>query len=907
MDPGDPACDPASDPATRDPTGDPTAQSIPTGQDPLLFLQSLQMLWSTRELRQLREEAWRGFAALDDPLTSLLDMLDGSQGWRGRGPSLEAWVACELKRWLQTRPRPRPAQGSPGLKQLQARAVRVLAESPPSLVEPLVSIFQLQDADRSPLLAHIHRLHQEGRFKEAVVLGTKLQLQPDLDFETMSTPLLLQDKVHLVERYVDSLPDLQQRLLALLDSWCQPGFDIRVVARRYPQVTSVRLERLSPRELSRQVLHLLERYGLDPALCPNVITQQHLAALRYLCHKRLVERSLSQESWAEHVQGLVGQNQWLQEQLLQLLTAHNDAAVVARCVLDLSLPTEQLPATVATELNRLRLQEGTTEAPFEDREDDHYQLPIAREDIHFLASWEALSRHQEELLQPGQVVGMDLEWRPSFCAGGRPRASLMQVAVEGRVFLLDLPELLSPAGGPAPRAFSRLVSQLLSEPSVTKLGYGMAGDLRSLGASYPALAHAEKQLRGSLDLLQVHKQMRVVDMPAPGVDGARGPRGLSLLVQQVLGKPLDKTQQLSNWDRRPLGEGQLVYAATDAYCLLEVYWALCREPARFHLSGDLARSLRLGRSDRSRMQEPPRLQKALASPRQVPAEGVAIPEVRARAFRVVCDSMLQGLARSLRCLGVDVLVLGAGEDHRRAAEVARQEGRVILTSGLPYQKLRAQVGAGRCLSVDCSLRARQQAKAVLRHFNVRVTPADIFSRCQACNCDQYLKVSKDMMKQLVWLGSHPEGPSSTGDKTTQNEDERETGEPWDHPPRTHGALAPGPMQDGTEGTTLKGSAPEEAPGCGTYDPPCRWLEEADLRSRAPATLGNGTRLQLAGVPAGVLQRRALRHFYCCTGCGKVFWEGSHLGRVAAHFQEVLEGAPGSREPGQAPGPAGSSD
>ena len=33
-------------------------------------------------------------------------------------------------------------------------------------MEPLVSIFQLQDADRSPVLAHIHRLHQEGKFKE---------------------------------------------------------------------------------------------------------------------------------------------------------------------------------------------------------------------------------------------------------------------------------------------------------------------------------------------------------------------------------------------------------------------------------------------------------------------------------------------------------------------------------------------------------------------------------------------------------------------------------------------------------------------------------------------------------------------------------------------------------------------
>lgn len=45
-------------------------------------------------------------------------------------------------------------------------------------------------------------------------------------------------------------------------------------------------------------------------------------------------------------------------------------------------------------------------------------------------------------------------------------------------------------------------------------------------------------------------------------------------------------------------------------------------------------------------------------------------EIPARAFRVVCDNMLQGLARSLRCLGVDVHVLGTNEDHRRAAEVS---------------------------------------------------------------------------------------------------------------------------------------------------------------------------------------------------------------------------------------------
>ncbi|XP_047625026.1 exonuclease mut-7 homolog isoform X4 [Phacochoerus africanus] len=729
---------------------------------PLLQTPLLMTLLVT--LPVLQEEAWRGFAALADPLAGLLDMLDGSQGWRGRGPSLEAWVARELKRWLQARPHPGPPQGGPGLRQLQARAVKILVESPPALVEPLVSIFQLQDADRSPLLAHVHRLRQEGRVKEAVVLSTKLRLQPHLDVEEMSTPLLLQDKLGLVERYVDGFPGLQRRLLSLLDSWCRPGFDVHVVARRHPQA-AWRPDRLSPRVLSRQVLRLRERFGLDPALCPHVVTQQRLASLRYLCYKRLVERSLSQESWVEHVHGLVGQNEWLQEQLLQLLASHDDAAVVAQCALDLSLPEERLPATVVTELSRLRLQGSAAEAPSEGRTDDCYQLPIAREDIRFLASWEDLARHEAELLQPGQVVGVDLEWRPSFGVGGRPQASLMQVAVEGRVFLLDLPQLLSPARGQEPQAFSQLVSRLLADPSITKLGYGMAGDLRSLGASCPALAQAQKQLRGSLDLLQVHKQLRVVDAPAPGVDGAAGPRGLSLLVQQVLGKPLDKTQQLSNWDRRPLGEKQLVYAAADAYCLLEVYWALCREPARFHLSGDLGRSLRPGRSER-----PPLPQQASAYPQQMLEAEEAAPEVQARAFRVVCDSMLQGLARRLRCLGIDVLVLGTGEDHRRAAEVARQEGRIVLTSGLPYHKLnsctcpqlQAQLGAGRCLAVDCSLKAQQQAKAVIRHFNVRVTQDDIFSRCQACNCDQYLKVSKDMMKQLVRLSGHREGPGRTG-------------------------------------------------------------------------------------------------------------------------------------------------
>lgn len=51
-------------------------------------------------------------------------------------------------------------------------------------------------------------------------------------------------------------------------------------------------------------------------------------------------------------------------------------------------------------------------------------------------------------------------------------------------------------------------------------------------------------------------------------------RGLSLLVQSELGRPLDKTQQISDWEKRPLTLEQIRYAALDAVCLLQLYTIL---------------------------------------------------------------------------------------------------------------------------------------------------------------------------------------------------------------------------------------------------------------------------------------------------------------------------------------------
>lgn len=79
-------------------------------------------------------------------------------------------------------------------------------------------------------------------------------------------------------------------------------------------------------------------------------------------------------------------------------------------------------------------------------------------------------------------------------------------------------------------------------------------------------------------------------------------------------------------------------------------------------------------------------------------------------------------------------------------------------------------------------------------------------------------------------------------------------------------------------------APFLAPGAPRYSPHCRWAPLSDLDSTT-LTFPRGAVLQLHTVPPGLLPR--IPFFFICTGCGKIFWEGSHFSRVLSQFQEVL--------------------
>ncbi|XP_046757881.1 exonuclease mut-7 homolog isoform X2 [Gallus gallus] len=746
------------------------------GQDPLLLLKTLQLLWTKKEMKKLKEEIRRGFAGLEDPLAGLLDMLESNGDWKGKGHSLGYYISSELQLWMKEHPAVQ--QSGMKLKKLQARVFRILDQCPANLLDPLISIYQLHTADRNYLLGHVSHLYHRGDYKEAAILSIKLKLQPDQDVEKMCAPLLFQDKINLVEDYVAEYPELQCRLLEILDTWCEPDFNIRDMARQYQGLSRYKPDKLNRKMLSKLIFRLLDRFNVDPALCPNVINQRHLRTLNYLFYKRFVEKTMTQENWADHIQSTVGENRWLQGHLIQLLLRYCDLNTAARWAQRCSLPEEVLPSEVADELQKLEIQERVEEATKEEnykevKKKDYYQLPIPRANIRLLQNWEEMMQCYEKVLKPGQIVGIDMEWRPSFGMVGKPRVSLLQLAVRDEVFLLDLPRLLEQAEVKGEKEkLPHFIQRLYSDATITKLGYGMSGDLSSLAATCSTLKGMDKQSQSVVDLLTIDKLLQKsstdwkkgglkVDVLSPEQScedgGLRQPeKGLSLLVQHVLGKPLDKTEQMSNWEKRPLREEQILYAASDAYCLLEVYEKLCKDPESFGLSSDLTESLVGKPSVKPRAKKQLNKQE-VPSPSGQQCKGsdkeTSCPPapISPKEFSVVCDNMLQGLGRYLRCLGVDVRMLENEDDHRKAAEIARQEGRVILTSGLPYQTLRSHVGEGRCFSVNCSEKAKEQALQVLKHFNVHVTLADIFSRCQV---SQQVRGHCIAQEQVCFLGCH---------------------------------------------------------------------------------------------------------------------------------------------------------
>lgn len=155
-------------------------------------------------------------------------------------------------------------------------------------------------------------------------------------------------------------------------------------------------------------------------------------------------------------------------------------------------------------------------------------------------------------LEECKVVGLDCEWKPNYEKGSAAnKVSIMQIASETKVYILDLIKLYESV----PDSLNQCLSRILHSSRILKLGYNFQCDIKQLAQSYQDL-HCFEHYEMLLDIQNVFKEHR---------------GGLSGLAEKVLGRGLNKTRRNSNWEKRPLSVYQLEYAALDAAVLLHIF------------------------------------------------------------------------------------------------------------------------------------------------------------------------------------------------------------------------------------------------------------------------------------------------------------------------------------------------
>jgi len=147
------------------------------------------------------------------------------------------------------------------------------------------------------------------------------------------------------------------------------------------------------------------------------------------------------------------------------------------------------------------------------------------------------------LIKKAKCLGFDTETRPSFSKGSNNRIALLQLATNDDAFLFRINKTKLP---------DTLV-RILSDKDIIKVGAAIRDDIKGL-RKYTNFTPA-----GFVEL-----QNYVSDF---GIES----NGLRKLAGIVLDFRISKRYQVSNWENKKLSEGQLKYAATDAWVSYKVY------------------------------------------------------------------------------------------------------------------------------------------------------------------------------------------------------------------------------------------------------------------------------------------------------------------------------------------------
>lgn len=421
---------------------------------------------------------------------------------------------------------------------------------------------------------NIRDLLTEYQYKEACQIAQELELYEEFSIHDFVIPLIFQDKLTVAENYLVKATHMQLDIVTFFDKWLNHQQNFAALTDQYlgkkyiPMVNHSKLRRSTMKKLVKRFSNM---YKIPKKYTPFLIEMDQYGMLKHLIEKHFVEKSLT--DWDDFVKDNVTKNSnQAIEELINACVDFNDLAEAAKWVNYFEVNLEQYPQVLREYIEgNYEPEEGELVEEVQSIDLERYQI-----DLNQVLLVDSRDKFYRMISDLGQfpILGFDTEWK-----FGESQIDLIQLANSNRTYLIDLCTLRI-----TPGEWKKFGRKVFNNEEILKLGFSQDSDISMLKKSLPSLSLTYEKSTSYIDLKKLWKFM--TEQPGfqlPYPDCSRAKQDLRQLVYLCTGKPLDKSQQFSNWSRRPLTTEQILYAASDAYCLLDIYEVFLREAKRLNI------------------------------------------------------------------------------------------------------------------------------------------------------------------------------------------------------------------------------------------------------------------------------------------------------------------------------------
>ncbi|CAF0717201.1 unnamed protein product [Brachionus calyciflorus] len=460
------------------------------------------------------------------------------------------------------------------------------------LLISLNKIYKFED-HFSNLRPHIETYLDGATHYNRIKLVNELKLNDmyRIDYENALIPLMIEDKYNLVEEMIVSNEKTLYAFVDVCNRLCSGNTNFKKIADHYNMKKTQNFSGNKVAKYAINWLRKLKKAHLAHTMYPGIIFQLKLNQLRFLTNARYTQSELTSfNGWTELIIDLIGDNKDLIHQLfMEIINYHKDVLVGMFFAEKYGYEyIHKLPSSAKElflsnmELIRPQYEIKITQLRESDKYKFYWPVELKNESLEFIDSIDQFKNMLDyfEKNQP-EVIGLDCEWKPAFGTEDLiddeelkikiQRPDTLQIATRGKVFVVDSRFLVDQLEEVDIDRFGNLV--LFSE-KIIKLGYDFDQDSKKLFHSFPKFKHVFSEF--SDHVINVNQVISDFEKKYPlftGMDQSKPvkTKGLSKLTECVFGKPLDKSECMSNWQNRPLRNDQIRYASLDAYVLIEIH------------------------------------------------------------------------------------------------------------------------------------------------------------------------------------------------------------------------------------------------------------------------------------------------------------------------------------------------